>query len=255
MTENNQTAKFDITIKVNRLAYNGVTLFNSLQLDLPGGTWTCLLGVSGVGKTTLLKLVAGLTQNSSCASIRCSDGQPLTNRVAYMAQQDLLMPWLTVIENVTLGDRLRRISDPVRYGLAYELIDRVGLLDYARELPANLSGGMRQRVALARTLLEDRPVVLMDEPFSALDVITRLRLQEMAADLLKDRTVLLVTHDPLEALRIGNHIFLMKDQPALLEKIAELTDPAPRDIKDRTILSHQADLLSRMKKSNQEKAS
>ena len=165
------------------------------------------------------------------------------------------MPWLTVIENVTLGDRLRRISDPIRYGLAYELIDRVGLLDYARELPAKLSGGMRQRAALARTLLEDRPVVLMDEPFSALDAITRLRLQELAADLLKGRTVLLVTHDPLEALRIGNHIFLLKDQPAQLEWIADLTDPVPRDIKDQAILSHQADLLSRMNKSNQKRVS
>jgi len=255
MNETNQTVPFDIVIEVDRLAHDGATLFNSLQLNLPGGAWTCLLGVSGVGKTTLLKLVAGLTQNNSSVSIRCSDGQPLANRVAYMAQQDLLMPWLTVIENVTLGDRLRRISDPIRYGLAYELIDRVGLLDYARELPAKLSGGMRQRAALARTLLEDRPVVLMDEPFSALDAITRLRLQEMAADLLKGRTVLLVTHDPLEALRIGNHIFLLKDQPAQLEKIAELTDPVPRDIKDQAILSHQADLLSRMNKSNQKKAS
>ena len=172
-----------------------------------------------------------------------------------MAQQDLLMPWLTVFENVTFGERLRGISDPVRYGLAHELIDRVGLRDYVHERPAKLSGGMRQRVALARTLLENRTVVLMDEPFSALDVITRLRLQEMAADLLKDRTVLLVTHDPLEALRIGNHIFLLKDQPAQLERIAELIDPVPRDIKDQVILSHQADLLSRMNKSNQKKAS
>ena len=169
-----------------------------------------------------------------------------------MAQQDLLMPWLTVIENVTFGDRLRGISDPVRYGLAHELIDRVGLRDYAHELPIKLSGGMRQRVALARTLLENRTVVLMDEPFSSLDVITRLRLQEMAADLLSDRTVLLVTHDPLEALRLCNHIHLMSGRPVKIEQIAELTNPSPRDIKDQTVLAYQADLLSRMKETQRE---
>ena len=167
-----------------------------------------------------------------------------------MAQQDMLLPWLNVIENVTLGDRLRGIVDPVRRGTAHELIDQVGLKNYAFALPAKLSGGMRQRVALARTLLEDRPVVLMDEPFSALDAVTRLQLQDLAAILLKDKTVLLVTHDPLEALRLGNHIYLMAGRPAQLEKIAELTDQAPRDIGEPSILANQADLLTRMKTSD-----
>ena len=252
MTETRPIPQFDTTINVDRCIYDGVTLFDSLQLHLPGGAWTCLLGVSGVGKTTLLKLVAGLLPEGTSASIRCSDGRPLKNRIAYMAQQDLLMPWLTVIENVTFVERLRGNSDPVRYGLAHELIDRVGLRDYVHELPAKLSGGMRQRVALARTLLENRTVVLMDEPFSALDVITRLRLQEMAADLLSDRTVLLVTHDPLEALRLGNHIHLMSGRPVKIEQIAELTNPSPRDIKDQTVLAYQADLLSRMKETQRE---
>ena len=139
MTQTKPTPQFDITINVDQCIYDGVTLFESLQLRLPGGTWTCLLGVSGVGKTTLLKLVAGLLPEGTSTSIQCSDGGPLTNRIAYMAQQDLLMPWLTVIENVTFGDRLRGISDPVRYGLAHELIDRVGLRDYAHELPIKLA--------------------------------------------------------------------------------------------------------------------
>ena len=102
---------------------------------------------------------------------------------------------------------------------------------------------------MARTLLEDRPVVLMDEPFSALDAITRLQLQEMASELLRDKTVMLVTHDPLEALRLGNFIYLMTGRPAQLEKIAELTDETPRDINDPVILTHQANLLTRMKNS------
>ena len=126
----------------------------------------------------------------------------------------------------------------------------MGLKNYAFALPAKLSGGMRQRVALARTLLEDRPVVLMDEPFSALDAVTRLQLQDLAANLLRDKTVLLVTHDPLEALRLGNHIYLMAGRPAQLEKITELTDQAPRNIAEPSILAHQADLLTRMKSSD-----
>ena len=167
-----------------------------------------------------------------------------------MAQQDMLLPWLNVIENVTLGDRLRGAVEPVRRGAAHELIDQVGLKNYAFALPAKLSGGMRQRVALARTLLEDRPVVLMDEPFSALDAVTRLQLQDLAAILLRDKTVLLVTHDPLEALRLGNHIYLMAGRPAQLEKITELKDQAPRDISEPSILANQADLLTRMKTSD-----
>jgi len=125
----------------------------------------------------------------------------------------------------------------------------VGLRNYAFALPEQLSGGMRQRVALARTLLEDRPVVLMDEPFSALDAITRLQLQDLSANLLKKKTVLLVTHDPLEALRLGNHIYLLTNRPAQLEKITELTGQTPRNVAEPSILAHQADLLIRMKTS------
>ena len=249
MTETEETTQFDINISVKRYSYGEVVLFDSLNLLIPKTAWTCLLGVSGVGKTTLLKVLAELNSEYSSFKISCSDGHPITNRVAYMAQQDMLLPWLNVIENVTLGDRLRGDIAPVRRGLAYELIAQVGLRNYAFALPEQLSGGMRQRVALARTLLEDRPVVLMDEPFSALDAITRLQLQDLSANLLKQKTVLLVTHDPLEALRLGNHIYLLANRPAQLEKITELTGQTPRDIGEPTILAHQADLLTRMKTS------
>ena len=249
MTVRNNFTGFDVSINVSRCIYDEVILFDQLNLNIPKASWTCLLGVSGVGKSTLLKLAAGLQSDGCSLKITCSDGQPIINRVAYMAQQDLLLPWLNIIENVNLGDRLRGTTDPVRRGMAHELIDRVGLRNYAWELPEKLSGGMRQRAALARTLLEDRPVVLMDEPFSALDAITRLQLQEMASELLRDKTVMLVTHDPLEALRLGNFIYLMTGRPAQLEKIAELTDETPRDINDPVILTHQANLLTRMKNS------
>ena len=134
-----------------------------------------------------------------------------------MAQQDLLLPWLGALDNVLLGYRLRGVSRAELKRLrerGRELLDRVGLGGREGDLPATLSGGMRQRVALARTLMEDRPVVLMDEPFSALDAITRFRLQDLAAEMLAGRTVLLVTHSPSEAVRLGHRLYVLSGQPA-----------------------------------------
>jgi putative hydroxymethylpyrimidine transport system ATP-binding protein len=173
-----------------------------------------------------------------------------------MAQQDLLLPWASVLGNVLLGPRLRgEDRDPEIVQRARGLIAQVGLKGREEDLPARLSGGMRQRVALARTLLENRPIVLMDEPFSALDAITRFALQELAARLLAEHTVLLVTHDPLEALRLGHRITVMAGSPARLETALdvlddvggadELPDP-PRDPGNADVLARQADLLKRL---------
>jgi putative hydroxymethylpyrimidine transport system ATP-binding protein len=161
-----------------------------------------------------------------------------------MAQRDLLLPWLSVLDNVLLGDRLR--GTPPRRERARALLAAVGLAERADSLPAALSGGMRQRTALARTLMEDKPVVLMDEPFSALDAITRFALQETAAGLLAGRTVLLITHDPLEALRLGHEIRVLAGRPALLgEAIAPAGQP-PRDPATPGLLELQAELLRRL---------
>src|SRR5262245_47810519 len=190
-----------VSLHVGRLVYDGTALFDHVDIELPSGRWTCLLGPSGVGKTTLLRLVAGLAPATATARVICSDGNGLDGRIAYMAQADLLLPWLDAEENVLIGLRLRgEERTPARLRQARELLARVGLVGAERKRSAQLSAGMRQRVALARTLMEDRPVVLMDEPFSALDAVTRLRLQDLAAEVLAERTVLLVTHDPLEAL-------------------------------------------------------
>ena len=165
-----------------------------------------------------------------------------------MAQQDLLLPWLSLIENATLGHRLRGGRDRPREldERARALLQRVGLDERARDLPATCSGGMRQRAAIVRTLMEDRPVVLMDEPFSALDAITRLRLQELAAELLVGRTVLLVTHDPLEALRLGHRIHVMAGAPARLDAGLDPGGATPRDVADPAVLERQGELLNRL---------
>lgn len=247
-----------IVIRNAHLAYQSMPLFINLNLTLNGGECTCLLGPSGVGKSSLLRLIAGLhidtteLNNKSIPSdtIQASDQLPLDNRISYMAQTDLLMPWLTVIDNVLLGPRLRgTYAARKKYYREYalHLLEKVGLANVALHYPDSLSGGMRQRAALVRTLLEDRPIVLMDEPFAAVDVITRLRLQELAAELLRDRTVLLVTHDPLEALRLGHHIYILSGFPAQLGEALLPSGIPPRDLSDKQLLALQAELLQRLR--------
>jgi len=237
------------------LRYEGVYLFKELDLHLPKGLCSALLGPSGVGKSSLLRLIAGLQsfEPGGRVIIGANDEQTAGDSavmIAYMAQQDLLLPWLNALDNVMIGARLRR-QRPDR-ARARDLLRRVGLADYERALPAILSGGMRQRVALARTLMEDRPIILMDEPFSALDAITRLRLQELAAELLRGRTILLVTHDPLEALRIGQRIFIMAGRPARLHEAPPPDGETPRDPADSALLIHHGELLRSLRAADAE---
>ncbi len=232
------------------LRYGGRVVFEALDLVLPASRTTCLLGPSGVGKTSLLRLIAGLTPKSpgdNESEVVDETGRPIAGRIAYLAQNDLLLPWLTVLGNVTLGYRLRgEVLGEAVEARGRELLARVGLATRAGDLPAKLSGGERQRVALARTLMEDRPVVLMDEPFSALDAITRFELQALAAELLTGRTVLLVTHDPLEALRLGHRVQVMAGSPARLDTALEPAGAPPRDPTDPILLAQQAELLKRL---------
>lgn len=230
------------------LSYEGRQLFDQLSLHVAAGEWLTIVGESGVGKSTLLRLVAGLDCGTEAsAQVRADDDRELASRLAWMAQDDLLLPWLSVADNVCLGDRLRKVlpSESQRAKVA-ELLARVGLAQSAELKPAQLSGGMRQRVALARTLYEARPLVLMDEPFSALDAITRLQLQELAAELLAAHTVVLITHDPLEALRLGDRVLVLAGRPAQLVEVAAPEGHRPRDLSDRNLLAQQAELLERL---------
>ncbi len=218
-------------------------LFQDLSLTLEAGQWTCLLGPSGVGKSTLLKLLAGLPSGGEFSGdIGASDAQPIGSRIAYMAQSDLLYPWLTVYGNVVLGQNLRgEIEDGER---ANELIRQVGLQAHRDKRPHQLSGGMRQRAALARTLMEDTPLVLLDEPFSALDTRTRREMQELAFRLLQDKTVLLVTHDAAEALRLAQTLLVMTESGLEVQDI-DAGEPL-RQITDDRIVASQSRLLIRL---------
>jgi putative hydroxymethylpyrimidine transport system ATP-binding protein len=233
-------------IKNAALAYENTLLFKNINLNLPAKQSICLLGPSGVGKSSLLRLIANLIQSSKDVKlisgiITSDDNINLDNRIAYMAQSDNLLPWLSVEKNITLGARLRREkidSDKLEF-----LLKAVDLLNAKHKLPAQLSGGMRQRTALARTLYEDKPIVLMDEPFSALDIVTRLELQDLTNQLLIDSTIFLVTHDPLEALRLADCIYVMSGSPATLIEAMTVETEKPRKPNDPELLQRYAHLL------------
>lgn len=229
-----------ILIENLTLRYGEHTIFEDLTFEIKGGEFIALLGSSGVGKSSLLKIIAGLSQPTS-GRVTGSDGQPITGRLAYMGQQDLLYPWLNVIENVTLGARLRR--ERVDRAWADHLLERVGLAGRQKALPSALSGGMRQRAAIARTLYERRPIVLMDEPFSALDAITRASVQELAAELLDGCTALLITHDPMEAARLGHHLMVLSGHPARLGAPITVAGKPPRAPDDPNLQKSQGELL------------
>ncbi len=219
----------------------GATLFAPLSLTLAAGEWTCLLGGSGVGKTNILRLIAGLQTGAEFSGqITADDGLPVPERVAYMAQDDLLLPWASVARNITLGAQLR--GEKADLNRRDRLIKRMRLWDHLTMKPSELSGGQRQRVALARTLMEDRPFVLLDEPFSALDARTRADMQDLAAEVLRGRTVLLVTHDPAEAVRLGQTIIVMTRHG--LTKCQPPRAPVPRKVDDPDSLAAQGALLS-----------
>ncbi|MEZ8777068.1 ABC transporter ATP-binding protein [Vibrio splendidus] len=205
---------------------------SGLSLSLNAGKWTVLLGRSGCGKTTVLRYLAGLLDDKVewQGTLATSDELPLTDRIAYMAQQDLLLPWLSVIDNVCLSHRFQNpASDKaLQTNQALELLAAVGLADYANAMPDQLSGGMRQRVALARTLMQDKPVVLMDEPFSALDAVTRHKLQSLACELLRDKTVVLITHDPQEAVRLADNLYVLQGTPANAQSLSVPLTSTPR---------------------------
>lgn len=211
-------------------AFAGSPLFADLSLRFAEGQITGLLGPSGCGKSTLLKLIAGTLPLPGNGSVHLEPAFGPGRHIAWMGQHDLLLPWLTLLENVLLGSRLRGEHTEAVRQRALELIGHAGLTEYAQALPATLSGGMRQRAALLRTLMEDCPVLLMDEPFSALDALTRFRLQDLTIRLVRGKTVLLVTHDPLEALRLCDQIIVFVGSPMRIVRTMTPQGKPPRNL-------------------------
>ncbi|KYQ97070.1 nitrate/sulfonate/bicarbonate ABC transporter ATP-binding protein [Serratia plymuthica] len=232
-----------IQVRDLSLCFGRQVIFDRLSFDIAGGSVVALLGASGAGKTSLLKIIAGLMQPTA-GEVTGSDGLPIAGRIAYMGQKDLLYPWLTVAENISLGARL--LGEKTDREWAGHLLERVGLSGYAKALPSALSGGMRQRAAIARTLYERQPIVLMDEPFSALDAITRAMIQTLAAELLAQHTVLLITHDPMEACRLSHRLLVLSRYPAGIDDTHVISGLPPRAPDDPHLLKSQGELLQQL---------
>jgi NitT/TauT family transport system ATP-binding protein len=219
--------RLDGVTKVYGSGRASVAALDALTLDVEKGSFTCIVGASGCGKTTVLNLIAGLDEPSS-GTIE------VTGRSALMFQESALFPWLTAAGNVELALRLRGVRKSQRRARALELLDRVHLGGFASKRPHELSGGMRQRVALARALAQDADVLLMDEPFGALDAITRDLLHEELEGVWQQTglTIVFVTHNVREAARLGDRIVLLASRPGRLAADFAVDLPRPRRIED-----------------------
>ena len=199
------------------------------DLDIPEGAFVSIIGPSGCGKSTLLNVISGLMRPSSGEVY--IDGQAVNSirrDVGYMFARDALMPWRTAQQNVEFGLELRAIPNP--RALAKELLKTVGLEGFENHYRHELSQGMRQRVALARTLATDPDILLMDEPFSALDAQTRMMLQDTFLRIWESRrkTVLLVTHDLIEATLLSDRVAVFTNRPGRIKAIVDIDLPRPR---------------------------
>jgi NitT/TauT family transport system ATP-binding protein len=218
--------------KVSRV-FGDYTAVDAIDLEIAAGKFVSVVGPSGCGKSTLLNLAAGLIQpTEGQASIFGEPLKGLNRRAAYMFQQDALLPWKTVLENVGLGLRFRGIFTEAK---ARQWIDRIGLAAFADKFPSQLSGGMRKRVAMAQCWIVDPDILLMDEPFSALDVHTRMRMESELLDLWtgSPKTILFVTHDLEEALSLSDEVVVLSAGPASRIVARHIIDlPRPRNLMD-----------------------
>ncbi len=221
------TVLIDNVSKIFGTGNGTVTALDDISLTVHEGEFVSILGASGCGKSTLLNLVAGLDTPTRGTVHRA--GQP-----SFMFQEAALFPWLSVERNVELPLKLRKVGKKERQERVAELLDMVQLTAFAKRQPHELSGGMRQRAALARALAQDSEVLLMDEPFGALDAMTRDILHDEVERIWQQtgRTILFVTHNVREAARLGDRIVLLTSRPGRVAEEFRVDIPRPRRIED-----------------------
>ncbi|RYL95195.1 ABC transporter ATP-binding protein [Sporolactobacillus sp. THM7-4] len=203
-----------------------------VTMNVDDGRFISMVGPSGCGKSTLFNIIAGLMKPSS-GKVQL-DGKEITNEnghVGYMLQKDLLLPWRTILDNVIIGLEIRGVSKKTARRRALPILQKYGLKGFESDHPDALSGGMRQRAALIRTLLYDRDVILLDEPFGALDAQTRLQMQTWLLQIWNDfrKTVLFVTHDIDEAIYLSDEIYVFTHRPGQIKARIDVGLPRPRN--------------------------
>ena len=209
-----------------------VVALEGINLDLPANSFVSLLGPSGCGKSTLLKLIAGIEKPSS-GVVRCTEVVDRVNTgVAYVPQGRGLFPWMTLLANVEFPLKIAGVAPAERRRRALEWIAKVNLSGFEQNFPRQLSGGMEKRGSLARALVTDKPILLMDEPFGPLDAHTRLSLQQQLTQLWEDvkNTVVFVTHDVIEAIALSDIIIVMSPRPGRIADVVKVALPRPRNV-------------------------
>jgi NitT/TauT family transport system ATP-binding protein len=210
-----------------------VLALDSIDLSVAEGEFVTIVGPSGCGKSTLLNLIVGLLRITMGRIIFRGDAiNGICTKIGYVTQKDNLLPWRTLIENVEIALELRGIEKSVRKNRAEDLIERVGLSGFEEHYPHELSGGMRQRANIIRTLIYDPELILMDEPFGPLDAQTRIVLQDQLLKLWQasKKTIVFITHDLIEAITLADRVVLMTSRPGKIKLIEKVTIARPRDV-------------------------
>jgi len=232
-----QTEGLTKTFPARAGADDRVSALEGVEMTIDPGEFVSIVGPSGCGKSTLFNLLAGLDRPSGGRILL--DGRPadsLLGDIGYMPQADLLMPWRTVLDNTALGLQLNGVGRREARERAREEFDRFGLAGFEGVWPSQISGGMRQRAALLRTFLAGREVMLLDEPFGALDALTRQEMQQWLLKIWQEdrKTILFVTHDVEEALFLSDRVYVMSGRPGRIELCVEVELERPRDL-ERTM--------------------
>ncbi|WP_175073360.1 ABC transporter ATP-binding protein [Terribacillus sp. AE2B 122] len=224
--------------KIFRRDGQEVVALQETTMQIPAGRFVGIIGPSGCGKSTLFNMIAGLIKPTTGKILL--DGQNIVGKsgyVGYMLQKDLLLPWRTILDNVILGLEIKGVSKREARKKAQPLLERYGLKGFENNYPPELSGGMRQRAALLRTLLYDQDVILLDEPFGALDAQTRLQMQGWLLRIWEDfqKTILFITHDIDEAIYLSDDIYVLSHRPGKLKAKIHVELERPRG--EETLLS------------------
>ncbi|MES5895745.1 ATP-binding cassette domain-containing protein [Bacillus cereus group sp. RP43] len=230
--------------------YDEKPIINELNASIQDKEFVSIIGPSGCGKSTLFRLITGL-EEASTGQIELTETK--SHPVGYMPQKDMLLPWRTIIENAALPLECQGVQKKEAQVKAKELLHKFGLQGYEAKYPKDLSGGMRQRVSFIRTLLTGGEILLLDEPFSALDALTKASLQEWLFEQWKEweKTILFITHDVEEALFLSNRIFVVENQPiaTLTERIVPLDRNRTRkDLYNPEVLALKEELLSMLQR-------
>ena len=220
-----------LTAKEITVSYDGVKIIEHISIELNKGEIVCLLGVSGAGKTTLFNVLSGLLDPDT-GSVEL-DGENITGKagkVSYMLQKDLLLPFKTIVDNVSLPLLIKGVKKRIARETASSYFAEFGLEGTEKKYPSQLSGGMRQRAALLRTYLFSDKVALLDEPFSALDTITKSNMHEWYLDVMEQikLSTLFITHDIDEAILLSDRIYMMTGKPGKITEEIRVVEPKPR---------------------------